>query len=178
MARNINARSFLFLVGFYRPHPKDDGRLCFHRRLSVNWGGGEVPHLAFTRGVPPSGLHPGGTPSGLHLGNPIQPSSGGYPIWPSPGSTPSSLHWGGGGGGGVTHLTFTWGVTPSSPMGVLHLWMGVLLGTPPPHQAGWGTRQWAERWDPPLPRETEQHSEYLLRGGRCLLLSRRRTFFS
>ena len=30
----------------YRPHPKDDGRLCFYSCLSVNICGERVPHLA------------------------------------------------------------------------------------------------------------------------------------
>ena len=78
---------------FYRPHPKDDGRLCFHRRLSVHicWGRG-VSHPA-DRGV----LHArsrwgggGGTPFQ------VQTERGGTPTQVWMGGTPSQVQTGGG----------------------------------------------------------------------------------
>ena len=68
---------------YYRPHPKEWGRYCFHRRLSVHtcgWGGGGYPHLADGGGYP---ILPDG-------GYPILPNRG-YPILPDRGDTPSFL---------------------------------------------------------------------------------------
>ena len=51
---------------FYRKYPKDDGRLSFHRRLSIHiWGGGGLPH-------PRSGGE--GTPSQVWMGGGGTPS--------------------------------------------------------------------------------------------------------
>ena len=51
------------LQNCYRPQPQDDGRLCFHKNLSVNRGGG----------------------------TPIEPGEWEYPMQPNRGCTPSSL---------------------------------------------------------------------------------------
>ena len=67
---------------YYRPHPKDDSRLCFHRHLSVHIFGG-VPHLA--EGGMSSFLMGGGTPSQVRTGEylripPVGTETGwGYP---------------------------------------------------------------------------------------------------
>ena len=124
---------------------KDDGRLCFHKSLSVNRGvptlaGWGVPTLA--EGVPT--LEQGGT----YL-------AWGYISWPE-------------------STYFGWGRYLSCPTGTYPGWRGTYhgwgnvptldwvpqsawIGEPPPRQASWGYT---------FPQETEQHSEYLLCGGR------------
>ena len=62
---NKTATSF----DFYRPHPKDGGRLCFH--FVHHLGGG---------GYPISGLGGGYPIPGLGRGYPIPGPGGGYPI--------------------------------------------------------------------------------------------------
>ena len=93
-------------------------------------------------------MREGGTPSDLHLGR-------GTPIQPSPGDTPFSLHLG---GGGSYHMQPHWS-DGGTPCQVGWGYQAIRLdgGTPSPHRAGWVT---------PSPWETEQHSEYLLHGGR------------
>ena len=100
-------QSYLSVV-HYRPHPKDDGRLCFHRRLSIHIfreGGthpadGRYPIPGLDRGVPHPRCgwrvpHPadggGGTLSEVMMG--------GYPIPGHDGGTPSQV--------------WMWGVPPS-----------------------------------------------------------------
>ena len=82
----------------YRPHPKDDGRLCFHRCVSVklsrgyphpaDGGGGRYP-IQLTGGtypipgsdrgcMPIPGLDRGGTPGHPHLGQ-VPGQGGGNP---------------------------------------------------------------------------------------------------
>ena len=108
----------------YRPHPKDDGRLCFHKNLSFNTPGGGrwYPHPT-DRGFP----HPanGGTPSFLIGVYPILPVRGVPPSFPMGTGTPILLT-------GVPPSCW-WGVTPPLPLG---LDGGTpyqdLMGVPPP----------------------------------------------
>ena len=130
---------------FNRPHLKDDGRLCFHRRLSVHiygrgegvpiqliwgWGGQGVPHPRCGQGV----SHPadgggglGGYPvwgldrgapfglAGLDRGYPIL-LMGGYPVWALDRRYPIP-----GLDGGVPHPRSRWGGVPHPRSG----WIGV-----------------------------------------------------
>ena len=130
---------------FYCPHPKDDGRLCFHKNLSVNilvstpiWLTGGYTCLA-DRG-------------------------GGTPIWLM-GGIPSFLT-------GVPHPTDSAGrVPPSDQWEVPHWdWMGYSnirtgWGTPyPPLVLDGGTPCQDGMGYPP--QKTEQQSKHLLYGGR------------
>ena len=88
------------LSNLYCPHPKDDGRLCFHRRVSVYFSGEESTHIWLTGGGYP---HPSwwgdlSFPTGEWYPH---PSQWGYPILPD---------------GGYLHPS--WWVPPSFPMGV------------------------------------------------------------
>ena len=77
---------FLLTSGYYRPHPKDDGRLCFHGRVSVNTcvGGGVVP-ASVLWGVPPPFI----------MGVPL-PRTGAYPFPRSGWGYPFPRAWMGG----------------------------------------------------------------------------------
>ena len=104
--------------------------------------GGGVPHLRSEVGGTPSQVWVGGTPSQVWVGGtPSQVQ--GYPIsgaTPCLGGTPSQ------GGTQCSGGPHVWGVP--HVQGVPHVWWGVPHLQPPPHC-------------------TEQHSEHLLRGGRC-----------
>ena len=70
---------------FYRPHPKDEGRYCYHKCLSVNISGG-YPHLADGRyPILPDGGYPSfplGVPHPSQQGGGVSPSflTGGTPF--------------------------------------------------------------------------------------------------
>ena len=113
-----------------------DGRLCFHRCVSVQLSGGGYHVVSLGRGGTPSHVWLGGYPISGPGGYPISglgeypiPGPRGYPI-PGPG-VPHPRSW------GVPHPRF--GGTPSQVRGE-----GV----------------------PQVPPRTDQHSEHLLRGGR------------
>ena len=92
---------------YYRPHPKDVGRLCFHRRLSVHicGGGGEYPIPG--RVGTSSQVWVGGTLSQVWTGEyPIPGLDRGYPIPCLDGGTPSHVWM------GVPHPRSGWGGTP------------------------------------------------------------------
>ena len=87
-------------VDFYRPHPKDGGRCCFHRCLSVHIRGG-VP-LSFPMGNTPSFLtYP-----------PVQSQSPSSPNWGGGYPHPSQQGW-------VVPPSFLTGGTPHQD------WMGL-----------------------------------------------------
>ena len=146
-----------------------DGRLCFHRYVSVQlWGGGWYPISSLDRGGTPSQVwtRGGGTPSQVQVGG-THPRSG----W---GDTPSQV-WSGG------YPILLMGGTPPFRPG-----MGGFLGYPP-SKIGWGTP--IQTWDggtpgtpphrrldgvPPCPDlgqggtpPPNQQNEHLLRGRRC-----------
>ena len=105
--------SAVLVESCYRPHTKDDGRLCFHRRLSVNicgWGGG-----------PPSQVRTWGTPSHIRAGG--TPSRSGH-ISGRRRYPPSRS--GRGGGYSPSGLGLDGGTPPHQD------WMGVRGYTPPP----------------------------------------------
>ena len=78
----------------YRPHPKDDGRLCFH--FVHHCGGGGTPYTDGGR-VSPFRSRLGGLPHPLTGGTPFPGLRRGYPIhWIGGYPLPSS-RWGGGG---------------------------------------------------------------------------------
>ena len=112
---NVKKLSIVWTV-CYRPHPKDDWRLCFHRCVCL---------FNFWRGVPPSG-QTGGTPSG-QLRVPPSSKPGGLPPSSQGGGVPSSSQLEGG-----TPIQPT-GDYPSLPEG------GVSQGTPHPSRVDWGT---------------------------------------
>ena len=98
-----------------------DGRLCFHRCVSVQLSGGGYPISGLGRGDTPSQVWVGGYPiSGLGRGD----DGGGYPI--------SGLD-----GGGVPPTRSGWGGTPSQVWmvggGVTPSRVWILGGYPPPH---------------------------------------------
>ena len=87
----VSFRDFI-LVHFYRPHPKDDGRLYFQ---SVHTCGGEGGTWSQVWGVPSHRSWGGGTPSQVQ-GVVPHPRSGGYPIQTWSGgarSTPQNQVW-------------------------------------------------------------------------------------
>ena len=69
---------------FYRPHPKDDGRLCFHKNLLTGAAGYPHPANGGTSILSDQGV----TLSFLMGATPIFPD-GGYPNLPDRGGTPS-----------------------------------------------------------------------------------------
>ena len=138
-------------IDIYRPHPKDDGRLCFHKNVSVNtpvrgnpirlMGDGSTPILP-DGGIPPSFLigvpqlaNWGGTlhrdwmrvpPVRTGWGHPPLQLDGGtpYPCWDYM---------------GVPHPCWDWMGVPPTPIS----WMGY-----PPHSQ-------LDRGTPPTPPSSE-----------------------
>ena len=104
-----------------------DGRLCFHRCVSVQLSGWGVPHprSGWGGGYPISGLDDGGVP---------YPRSGWWQGYPIPGLD----------GGGTPSQVWMEG-TPWPG-----LYDGGYPGTPPPTMTGWGT-------PPPPPEQHSEH---------------------
>ena len=139
----------------YRPHPKDEGSRRMREgnifSLSTLSGGGTPSQVRMIVGVPCPRSGWGGTPSQIRTGGGIPILlTGGY-HHPADGGYPHSAD------GGGPHPRSRWGYPGGPPIETgwqyppLHPDLDGLPPTPPhphPHQ------------------ETDQHSEYLLRGGR------------
>ena len=145
------------LLSFYRPHPKDGGRYCFHFvcQFTSQGGGYPIPGLG---GYPIPGLarevpHPR---SGLE-GTPSQVWSGGYPISGLargvPGVPPDQVRMGYSPRSGMGNpLDMRWG-TPQTWHGVPPwTWDGVPPGPGMgyPLDLGWGTPQTWDRIPPSI----------------------------
>ena len=102
---NLCTHQDIFVFRFYRPNPKDDGRLCFHFVHHFGGGVGGTPSQVWKGlGVP----HPRSGRGGGRVSQPKVWMEGGYPIpgldggYPIPGldrvggaqGTPSSPGWG------------------------------------------------------------------------------------